>query len=198
MGLLVNLHSQNFIKKNTNLTLLDGKKIELESYFIDNENACVFYTFLKKGTKIKTGSKFFEDIYSINDSIIYNPGSAEEYTISEMASVINGSSYALKNYEPWWAIVTGAVVGTCSMFGTNNKYISNSYIGFSIPIAYMTGMYFVKPSKSYIIKHYPEYSNNDMFVQGFRDAGSRKIFRNTAISTLSGVICGMVLSEIIK
>ena len=193
IGVLINLYSQNIVEKPATMHLLDGKKIELKSFFIDKENSRVVYTYLRNDTKIKRNYKDFEDIYSMTinaaDTIFYAPQTTEELPISEMAKVVNGSSFAVKEYNPWWAIATGVVVGGSSMFATGNNYIN-----FSIPIVYITGMYFAKPCKSNVIKHYPDYSNDDLFIQGYRNAGNKKIFKKTFIGTIGGMaVSGIVL-----
>ncbi|MDD3860681.1 MAG: hypothetical protein PHW83_10810, partial [Bacteroidales bacterium] len=56
-----------------------------------------------------------------------------------------------------------------------------------IPIAYTLGMAFVKPTQSYIVKRYDDANGNEMLIYGYKNAGRKKIFKNTVIGTIGGV-----------
>ncbi|HNQ68522.1 MAG TPA: hypothetical protein PKN32_09090 [Bacteroidales bacterium] len=168
------------------LSLLDGSQINLESYVFHNEEYYMDYSFLKDNGKMKNTYAYYNDIFSINingvDSIIYMPVEEGEFEIYDMQQVVYGRQYAQSDYNPWWAYVTGMVVGCGSMF-----IPMDATTRLVIPIAYTLGMAFVKPGESYIVKRYDDANNNDMLIYGYKNAGRKKIFKNTVIGTIGGV-----------
>jgi hypothetical protein len=168
------------------LSLLDGSQIKLESYVFHHEENYMDYSFIKDNGKLKNTYAYYNDVFSINvngvDSIIYMPIEEGEFEIYDMQQVVYGRQYAQSDYNPWWAYVTGMIVGCGSMF-----IPMDATTRLVIPIAYTLGMAFVKPSESYIVKRYDDANNNEMLIYGYKNAGRKKIFKNTVIGTIGGV-----------
>ncbi|MDD3860225.1 MAG: hypothetical protein PHW83_08495, partial [Bacteroidales bacterium] len=137
------------------LSLLDGSQINLESYVFHNDEYYLDYSFLKDNGKLKNTYAYYNDIFSISvngvDSIIYMPVEEGEFEIFDMQQVVYGRQYAQLDYNPWWAYVTGLVIGCGSMF-----IPMDATTRLVIPIAYTLGMAFVKPTQSYIVKRYDD------------------------------------------
>lgn len=168
------------------LSLLDGSQINLESFVFHNDDYYLDYSFMKDNGKIKNTYSYYNDVFSINingvDSIIYMPVEEGEFSIPDMQQVVCGRQYAQMDYNPWWAYATGMIVGCGSMFipmDATTKLV--------IPIAYTLGMAFVKPTKSYINKRYDLSFDNEMLIYGYKNAGRKKIFKNTVIGTIGGI-----------
>jgi len=168
------------------LSLLDGKQISLESYVFHDDEYYLDYSFVKENGKLKKSYAYYNDIFSINingvDSIIYMPVEEGEFEIFDMQQVVYGRQYAQSDYNPWWAYITGMVVGCGSMF-----IPMDATTRLVIPITYTLGMAFVKPTDSYIIKRYDSARDNEMLLYGYKNAGRKKIFKNTVIGTIGGV-----------
>ncbi|HOZ29887.1 MAG TPA: hypothetical protein PLL66_03130 [Bacteroidales bacterium] len=168
------------------LSLLDGKQVNLESYVFHNDENYMDYSFLKDNGKLKKSYAYYNDVFSINingkDSIIYMPFEEGEFEVVDMQQVVCGRQYAVSDYKPWWAYLTGMVVGCGSMF-----IPMDATTRLVIPIAYTFGMAFVKPTESYIVKRYDFANGNEMLIYGYKNAGRKKIFKNTVIGTIGGV-----------
>jgi len=177
---ILNVLSQN------KLSLLDGKVISLESYIFHEDENSISYTFLNKKGKTKEFFMDYSDIYSITidgqDSIFYSPFEDNDYSIEEMKSIITGRQTAQKSVNPWWAFASGAAVGCGSMYIYDLKSAR-----IAIPVGYVIGSLFVRPTESSIKRKYPEYANDNMFINGYQSTASKKIFRNSLLGTISGI-----------
>lgn len=183
----INIYSQNIHTNGATLTLLDGKSIKLDSYFYDYDKNYIGYSYQKNNGKLKESYRYFEEIYSIKtnygkDSIIYSPFGTDAFSVEEMGKVVLGSQSAVNEYKPWWALATGFVVGGASMF------IPNVYGKAIVPVAYVSGMYFAKPSKTNININALNDSDAELFITGYQSAGRKKILRNTLFGTIGGII----------
>ncbi|MBN2778098.1 MAG: hypothetical protein JXR36_10655 [Bacteroidales bacterium] len=168
------------------LNLLDGKQIDLKNYVFHNSENYLDYSFVNSKGKTKNSFSDLNDVYSISingkDSIIYSQILDEEFSVDEMSQIVIGRQLALKEYSPWWAFASGMIIGCGSMFipmDATTKLL--------IPIAYTTGMAFVRPSDSYIRKRHENNMNDDLFVYGYKSTGRKKIFKNTTLGVLGGI-----------
>lgn len=180
------------------LSLLDGTQYEAKDYSFFNDNSSSFEIKLEK----KNGSikkKFIEvnDVWSINDSVLYMPTEEGEFAVEDMRNVVLGKQIAKNEFNAWWACASGFVVGAGSMIYLYG-YERRPMLGLAVPIIYATGISFTCPTKKGIIKRHPEYQDNEYFVYGYQNKGRRKIFTNTIIGTLSGIVVGGVASIFIK
>lgn len=191
-----------FISVNTSskaqnyLNLLTGEKIKLESFIFQSEKGYVEYSYLKPNGKIKNKYSDINDIYSITingkDSIIYFQYEPEDFSQIEMQNVFNGRNQAFTTYNPWWAYLTGAIVGCSSMF-----IPINATARLLIPVVYTAGMAFASPSESNILRKYPNETNNELFIYGYKNQARKKIFKNTILGTVGGVfISGAIIGSI--
>lgn len=171
----------------TQLSLLDGRQIKLESYvFHYDEVEYINYSFIKSNGKLKKSFADVEDVYSISingkDSVIYTPYEEGEFSVEQMQQIVYAKQFAQIEYNPWWAYITGFAVGCGSMFIPMDPFTR-----LLIPIAYTTSMALVKPTNSYIIKRHNYAEGNDMFLYGYKHTGRKKIFKNTVIGAIGGV-----------
>ena len=120
-----------------------------------------------------------------------------EYSVDDMRYVVLGKQTAKNEFNAWWAYAGGFAVGAGSIlyFG---GYRNQPLLSLAIPIAYATGISFTRPTKRGIIKRYPEYRDNEYFVYGYKNRANRKIFTNTIIGTLGGMVVGGIVSLAIK
>ena len=168
------------------LSLLNGKKLTLESYVLHEKEKSIEYNYKKNNGKIKKSYSDFLDIYSLNDSgsekIFYFPEDEFSYSIEEMGKIVFGSQKATMEYKPWWAFVAGVAVGGSAF------WIPSNYAKIIIPIGYIGGMAFVKPLKYNIYKRYPDFANDKSFIFGYQRTGRIKIIKNTTFGVISGII----------
>lgn len=180
------------------LSLLDGTQYEAKEYSFFNDNSSSFEIKLeKKNGQLK--KKFIEvnDVWSINDSVLYMPTEDGEFSVEDMRNVVLGKQVAKKEFNAWWACAGGFVVGAGSMIYLYG-YERRPMLGLAVPIIYAAGISFTRPTKSGIIKRHPDYKDNEYLVYGYQNKGRRKIFTNTIIGTLSGIVVGGVASIFIK
>lgn len=182
------------------LSLLDGTQYNIKEYSFSqdfNSPTEIQIQIEKKNGKIKT--KYFDtnEIWSINDTIIYLPTQDGEFSVADMKDVVNGKQVARDEFNAWWACASGFVVGAGSMVYLFS-YERRPMLGFAVPIVYAAGFSFIRPTKKGIIKRHPEFQDNEYFVYGYQNKGRKKIFTNTIIGTLSGLVVGGVASIFIK
>lgn len=181
-----------------NLSLLNGQQKTLDSYIFKSDNGVEYieFTFTKPNGKVKTAYVDCETVYSLNidgkDSVFYLPMDSEEFSIHEMAKVVNARQLAITDYNPWLASLSGLLVGSASMFIPIDPFSR-----LLIPVGYVLGMAFVKPSKSYVKNNYPQAIDDEWFIYGYQNAGRKKIFKNTLIGTLGGVfVSGVIVGSL--
>lgn len=180
--------SSNCAFSQMKLSLLDGRQKTLDSYIFKSDEGINYieYTFTSNKGKQKTSYADLEEVYSISingkDSIIYSPFEEGEFTVPDMAQVILGKQLAIKDYNAWWALASGMIVGCGSMF-----IPMDAYTRLLIPIAYTVGMGFAKPRESYITKRYSHAAGDEWLIYGYQNSGRKKIFKNTIIGTISGL-----------
>lgn len=182
------------------LSLIDGSQYNIKDYsFLPDNNSPTELQIRmeKKNGKIKT--KYFDtnDIWSINDSILYLPTQEGEFSVYDMKEVVLGKQIARDEFNAWWACASGFVVGAGSMIYIFS-YERRPMLGFAVPIVYAAGFSFIRPTKRGIIKRHPEFQDDEYFVYGYQNKGRKKIFTNTIIGTLSGLVVGGVASLFIK
>ena len=182
----------------TTLSLLDGSQYKIKEYTFFNDNGSSMEIKLEKNNgKIKRKFVDINDIWSINDSIMYLPTQEGEYSVEDMHNVVLGKQCARNEFNAWWAYAGGFVVGAGSMLYLG-AYESRPILSLAVPIAYATGFSFIRPTKKWIIKRHPEYNDNEYFVYGYQNKGRRKIMINTIIGTLGGIVVGGVTSLALK
>jgi hypothetical protein len=182
----------NISKAQSQLSLLNGKLYNLDTFSLNESEKYIEFTYFKNSGKIKKNYADYTDIWSLNingvDSIFYRQLEPEEYSFDEMKNLVLARQFAVKEYHPWWALPTGFIIGCVPMFMPLDPFSK-----ILIPIAYVGAMNFVKPSKSYILHRYDFAAGNELFYYGYRDTARKKIFaRSTA-----GVVGGVFLAGII-
>lgn len=182
----------------TKLSLLDGTQYNVKEYTFFNDNGSSMEIKLeKKNGKIKTKFVDINDIWAVGDTIMYVPTQEGEFSVDDMRDVVLGKQSAKTEYNAWWACASGFAVGAGSMLYFYG-YMRRPMIGLAVPIAYATGISFTRPTTKGIIKRHPEYQNNEYFVYGYKNKANKKIFTNTIIGTISGLIVGGIVSMAIK
>lgn len=175
------------------ICLLDGTIYNSQNYiFYDDIGSTLELRFEKKNGKIKTKFLDINDVWSVNDSILYLPTEEEEFSVPEMKSIVLGKQQATMDFNPWWAGVSGFIVGAGSCIVSS--HYSHLSIGLATSIVYAGGISFVRPSKKYIYKHYPQYADNEYFAYGYQSKARKKIFTNVIIGTVSGIVVGCLTS----
>ncbi|MBQ2352511.1 MAG: hypothetical protein II394_09885 [Bacteroidales bacterium] len=178
----------------TKLSLLDGTQYNVKQYTFFNDNGSSMEIKLeKKNGKIKTKFIDINDIWAVGDTIMYVPTQEGEFSVEDMRHVVIGKQFAKTEYNAWWACASGFAVGAGSMLYFYG-YMRRPMIGLAVPIAYATGISFTRPTTKYIIKRHLEYQDNEYFVYGFKNKANKKIFTNTIIGTLSGLLVGGLVS----
>jgi hypothetical protein len=186
----ISLNAQNTIYQ------LNGKKFNTAKFQIDNEQSVLFYQFKKNSGKTLTKSLELSEIYSLeltdgSVNIFYSPAE-DEFSIEEMKFVLDGKHSALNTYRPYWAFAAGFVAGAGSMLSPYPFY------ALSVPIALNVGLAFSTPSSKHINKHYPDYSDDYLFVNGYKQSGRKKILKNSVIGTVAGIGIGIISGLIIE
>ncbi len=181
----------------TQLNLLDGRQIKLDSYVFHTHEGYMNYSTIKNNGKIKNSFSDLDDVYSISingkDSVIYEQLIEEEFSVDEMSRIVIGRQFAKQEYNPWWAFAAGMVVGS----GPLLLPINGGMAIWLLPVAYTAGMAFVRPSKSYVIERHDYAVNDDLLVYGYRSTGRKKVLKNTALGVLGGVFAsGIVLATL--
>ncbi len=180
----------------TTLSLLDGSQFKAKEYtFFNENNSSLEIKIEKKNGKLKTKYMDVNDMWSIGDSILYMPTEVEEFSVDEMRNVVLGKQYATSEFKPWWATAGGFVVGAGSMM-IASRY-GQMTIGLAGAIVYAGGISFVRPTKKSIQNKYPNYAENEYFVYGYQNKARRKVFINTIVGTISGVVVGGIASYFI-
>ncbi|MDR2836159.1 MAG: hypothetical protein LBV69_08220 [Bacteroidales bacterium] len=178
------------------LSLLNGRKLSLESYVKHEEDAILEYNYQKHSGKTRKFYSDYNDIYSMNiggkDSIFYVPENEESYNIEEMGRVVFGMQEAEQHFKPWWAFVAGTAVAGGSLF-----LPTYGTVKIVVPVGYFAGMIFVKPSKSNVYRKYPQFAGDALFAYGYQRKARIKILKNTAFGMLAGfAISGATLGII--
>jgi len=178
----------------TKLSLLDGTQYQVKEYTFFNDNGSSMEIKLeKKNGKIKSKFVDINDIWSVGDTILYVPTQEGEFSVEDMRDVVHGKHIAKAEFNPWWAYAGGFAVGAGSMLYFYG-HLRRPMIGLAVPIAYATGISFTRPTKKGIMKRYPDYRDNEYFIYGYQNKSNRKIFTNTIIGTLSGLLVGGLVS----
>ena len=179
----------------TQLNLLDGRQIKLDSYVFHTHEGYMNYSFVKENGKLKNTYADLDDVYSISlngaDSVIYEQLLEEEYKLEEMSRIVEGRQDAIPEYKPWWAFASGMVVGGFILLPMEGMTM------WIIPAVYIAGMSFVRPSESYVLKRHDLAINDDLYLFGYRSTGRKKIFKNTALGVVSGLfVSGAILATL--
>ena len=194
ISIIIALHICVATLAQTKFSLLDGTQYNAKEYTFFNDNGSSMEIKIeKKNGKIKNKFIDINEIWSIGDSILYVPTQEGEYSVEDMRSVVLGKQTAKSEFNAWWACAGGFAVGAGSMLYFYGR-LRRPMIGLAVPIAYATGISFTRPTKRGIIKRHPEYRDNEYFVYGYQNKGNRKIFTNTIIGTLSGLLVGGLVS----
>lgn len=178
------------------LSLLDGKQYDVNEYRLNDIDKYIEYKFIKSNGKINKGFADYDDIWSLNingkDSMLYTQKLPEEYSVDEMRTLVLSRQYAIKEFNPWWAVGAGFIVGCGSLFLPLDPFSR-----IIIPIAYVGVMNFVKPSRSYVLRRYEMAAGNELFYYGYRDTARKKIFARSTAGVIGGVfVAGAIVGTL--
>lgn len=177
------------------IVVLSGEKITVSKLEF-NESSGNF-TYLNNKNKIKVipmdgvfsviDSKGKEKVYYKADSI--NESGSFLYTESEMRDYMNGRMLAQKERKPIFSTIasTGFVSGLT--FATTFSFLPAIPI---VPIAYLAVSNAMPVGEKKIIEKHPEFSTNEAFILGYKDAVESKRKKNAVIGTTAGFVIGIV------
>jgi hypothetical protein len=191
LSLLINsliLYSQDTI------VVLSGEKIITSKCNYDENTKTFFYQNSKNQTKTLSYEGVFsvikfnekEKVYYTSDSI--NDAGNFVYTESEMRDYLKGRISA-KNKKECLTLVGGGVFVTAGTTFAALSFIPAIPI---IPVAYIAVSNAIPISEKIIIKKYPQYSNNEPFILGYKDSAEAKRTKNAIIGGTAGLILGIV------
>jgi len=172
------------------LLFLNGTKMVLEQYNINDNLKSIMYE--KKPGKIKQIE--LESLFSITDkkgyeSIFYNTDSinGDAYSVSQMRSYIKGESMAIDQFHAPFCFITGLLVGVGSVYISPNPFYSPL-----IPTAYTALVGLTSPSEKKIILKNPQYANDPLFIEGYKEVAKSKRVKSTLKGALIGMAAGVL------
>ena len=180
------------------LLLMSGKRFVGQA--IDTSDFKLIFNVEKRSLKFKTKSFFNDEVFSITykdeiDTVFFHPSLyyVDDYTIENMRLVVLGKRDARYNYKTKWVIPTGIVVGAASAL-----LMKGSVFVLLVPIAY-TGIVqipLVKIQKKSIAS--PEFIGNEFYAEGYNRTARGKRTKHALLSSIVGVVAGMLLYEVTK
>ena len=190
------LISSNFMAfSQDTIVVLSGDKIAVSK--LEYNQSSGNFTYLNNKNKAKVvpvdgvfsviDSKGKEKVYYTADSI--NESGSFMYTESEMRDYMNGRLMAQKERKPIFSTIasTGFVGGVT--FATTFVFTPAIPI---VPIAYLAVSNAMPVGEKKIKEKHPEFSTNEAFILGYKDAVESKRKKNAVIGTTAGFVIGIV------
>lgn len=195
--LLAFMSISGLIKGQDEIFLLNGKRFV--GHAIDTTGLKVLFETKKSNNKSKIRDFYKEDVFSINGSdyehIFYAPSEFfdGDYSKENMKLIVSGKRDARYGFKTKWVIPTGIVVGAASAL-----LLEGSVFVLLVPIVY-TGIVqipVVKIQKNSITS--PDFIGNDFYKQGYNKTARSKRTKQALLSSISGVIAGLLVYELSK
>jgi hypothetical protein len=179
---------------------LSGERLITSNYTIKIEDGMLNY-FNKRNKEKHIGLEY---VYSVNEKsgakkIYYEPTVMDNtpFSVDQMWSFIRGEYEAQENYHPVGSTIIGVTAGAGSVYLVT--LISGSpFLSPLIPAAgsAITGLTDI-PQKN-IQKKYPQYSDNEFFIAGYREIGNQKRVSNSIKGGLLGLVLGIASAIVIS
>lgn len=179
------------------IVLLNGKRFI--GHAIDTTGLKIIFESEKSNNKVKVRDFYKEDVFSISENnvehIFYSPSEffEEDYSIENMRLLVNGRKNARYGFKTKWVIPTGLVVGAGSAL-----LMKGSVFVVLVPIIY-TGLVqipIVKIQTNTISS--PEFIGSDFYKQGYNKSARSKRTKHALLSSIGGVIAGMLVYQVSK
>jgi len=179
------------------INLLNGKQIIAKSVTDEANNTLLKYDILIKGNvKQKKIDKI--DVFSIDYSdnthkIFYKTDSSFGLSLSivQMEHYIKGEQYAINNYKAPWV----TACGLCAGFAPTIYYFN--FYGLLAPAVYGTAMGIITPKIKHIENISPEFLNNKHFLDGYREAATKKKLKNALFGSIGGVAIAVITTTVL-
>jgi hypothetical protein len=183
------------------IIMYDGRHIPIKNYNLNEELQEIEYTSAKGKTKVID----LEDAFSIKSSdkekILYQTDSSKSQymCVDDMKCYVKGAESANESYAATVATVAGLVIGAGSMayaMADNTKL--NMLMAPLVPLSFCIGISLTKPCESRIKQRYPEWSNNERFVAGYKNQARKKRVRNAIVSSAAGMLFSFATMSLIS
>lgn len=191
LSIFINSYSQDTIN------LLNGNQIIAKSIFYEPASSMLKYDVIKKN-KVKQKIIDRIDIYSVQfsdntEKIFYFPDSVSGFPLSqtEMFDYILGEREALHNYKNPYIAIGGFVTG-----GIAVSFMR--FWGVISPVVYATPIATINTKIKLSDQTNPSYLNNQNFVNGYKNAVTKKRLKNALFGSIAGVTTFAIISAIIN
>lgn len=179
------------------INFMDGKVVEYDSIIIDTANQYIQYSFYNQRNIKKNKLVFFYDVFSYRqdgiEEIIYKTYDYDEFSVDDMRIVISGKRDAMFYHKSLPVFIEGTAFG---MFSTLLPY--SSFFSLSIPLLYCTSKGFSTPPESLIKKQNPNYTENELYIYGYRQRAKNKDLLSAIGGSLLGAGIGTAIVFIIR
>lgn len=179
------------------ILLMNGKNFK--GMAIDTAGVKVIFNIIKDNNKIKTKSFYRDEVFSINfdlqEKVFFSPDLYyfEEYTIDNMRMLVNGRKDALYQFKTKWVLPVGFAVGAASAI-----LMEGSIFTLLVPIAY-TGIVqipLIKIQKESISS--PDFIGNGFYAEGYNRTARMKRTKHALLSSVVGVLSGLLVYELVQ
>ncbi|MBI9066385.1 MAG: hypothetical protein JEZ09_03765 [Salinivirgaceae bacterium] len=197
------------ISQETTICLLDGKKVLVNDYKIDNpadEEGVLFYN----NAKGKQKKQYLDNVFSIvengTENIIYkqNIEMGDILTPEQMKMYVKGLSDALENYKvPDWVVAGGFASGylggvlpqpTLELEGSE----MGLPLGILIPVAYIGAVGAGNADANALNNSFPESVQNEYYLMGVESGVQKKRIKKSLIGGILGFTMGVLTYAVIN
>jgi len=179
------------------ILFMDGKSVEYDSIVLDTSYGYIYYSFINDKNRKKIKQSDVYDVFSIKhdglETIIYETFDDDEFSANDMRIVISGKYDARIYHKSLPVFIEGAAFG---IFSTLLPY--SSFISLSIPLLYSTSKGFITPPESLIRKQNPNYTDNELYLYGYKQTAKNKDLRNAIGGSLLGAGIGTAIIFIVR
>lgn len=198
--LIVFISTLRLVSQDT-LWLMNGKKILVTGYqlipAITNEAPVLEYINLKgRHHRIDADEAFKID--SAGTEIFYyhlNYNEPITESLDQVRSYVLGQITVRNKEKPRWIFGAGVAIGFGSAFiapaSISIQAFENLMYAPLIPGGYAILMNTLNPKEEKIKKQYPQYANDEFFINGYQDGLKRKRGRNAIIGAGIGLLAGL-------
>lgn len=180
------------------ILLMNGKRFMGTA--IDTAGYKIIFDAYKGVNRKKTKSYYRDEVFSISylnieEKVFFypNPFFYDEYSIENMRYVVYGRRDAREQFKTRWVLPVGFVVGAASALLTDG-----SVFVLLVPVVY-TGIVqipLVKIQKESIAS--PDFVGNGFYAEGYDKSARIKRSKHALMSSVSGLLAGLLVNELIK
>jgi hypothetical protein len=175
---------------------LSGERLITSNYNIKVEDGMLNY-FNKRNKEKHVGLEYVFSVVEKNGykKIYYEPTVMDNtpFSVDQMWSFIRGEYEAHENYHPFGATLIGFGSGAGSVFIPMPVFYAPLVPALASGITGMTDV-----SQDKIAKKYPQYSDNEFFISGYREVANQKRVSNSIKGGLLGLVLGITSVIIIS